>query len=186
MNALATDELPANARPAACSALPNAAWLPDALVRQRHPPAVRAAPARGTRRWPAAAGGALQPSASRYCGEPDRDPHRCRQRAALRAAAARSSSSCLGPRLKYSSCYYPRGDETLDAGRGGDAGAVRRARRTRRRPAHPRARLRLGLARRCGWPSAIRKRASPRSRTRARSASTSRRSAARAACERAA
>ena len=51
----------------------------------------------------------------------------------------------LGPRLKYSACYWPRGVTTL-AERNGDARAHGRARRPRRWPNDPGPRLRLGLA----------------------------------------
>jgi steroid 5-alpha reductase family enzyme len=53
---------------------------------------------------------------------------------------------CLGKRLKYSSCYYPTRRRNPGPGGRGDARAVRRARGTGRRPAHPGTGLRLGFA----------------------------------------
>ena len=80
---------------------------------------------------------------------------------------------CLGPRRKYSCCYYDSPATYAGAGRGAGAGAHLRACRPRRRPAHPRARLRLGLALPCGWPSIIPTPRSPPCRTRRASAPSS-------------
>lgn len=52
----------------------------------------------------------------------------------------------LGPNRKYSSCFYKTDATTLREAEEEGAAPDRRACRSRRRPDHPRARLRLGLA----------------------------------------
>ena len=63
----------------------------------------------------------------------------------------------LGPHRKYSCCYWPAGVDTLARGGARRPRRNLRARSARRRAAHPRARLRLGLADACSWRRATRR-----------------------------
>ena len=176
MNTIA-DRLPNSRRTAprpACWAWPNAAGA-RCLAALRHPPAVRAAPARRMRPAASMRPGRALPALIDELRDSPVAIHTDAANAQHYEVPPAFFELCLGTRLKYSGCYYPTRRRDAGRSRGGDARAVRRARRAGRRPGHPRARLRLGLAHAVDGAALSRTRASPRSPTRARSASTSRR-----------
>ena len=88
---------------------------------------------------------------------------------------------CLGPRLKYSGCYYPRGDESLDEAEEAMLALYGERAELADGQDDSGAGLRLGLADAVDGRALSAMRGSPPSRTRTSSASTSRRSAASAA-----
>ena len=90
---------------------------------------------------------------------------------------ARFFELTLGPRRKYSCCYYDAPETTLAQAEIARAGGDRRARRARGRPGHSGAWMRLGLALAVHGARNTRRRASPPSPTPRASAGTSRREA---------
>ena len=143
--------------------------LPDAVLRLGIRRLCRRARAR--RRRPAASrrssGGSTR--GSRPCATARSRSRRARPTSSTTRCPPASSSCVLGRRLKYSCGYWPRGRRRPRRGRGGDARADLRARGPARRPAHPRARLRLGLAHAVDGRALSARAASRPSRTRAAS-----------------
>ena len=130
----------------ACSALAERGRIPDALLRQ----GIRRLCAQRLREEMA---GGIDEQAARFA--------RAHRHAAAAVPVAIHTDAaneqhyelppaffelCLGKRLKYSGCYYPRGDESLDQAEEAMLKLYGDPRRAGRRPADPRTGLRLGLA----------------------------------------
>ena len=141
-----------------------------------HPPAVRAAPAARSGRRPRGAGRALQQRLAQLRRAASRHPYRCGQRPALRTAA-RVLRAMPRAAPEVFECLLPARRRDTGRGRGGDARAVLASARNLPTARTSSSWAAAGVRSRCGWRSAIRRRASARFRTRPRSANTSRRSA---------